>query len=97
MENYIQAGDYELWMIIENGPYIPVRITEDGKTVSNKPHEFGSNDYKKIEKTQGLRSCCTFASNQMSTLKSQSVNQQRRYGLLSKWLMREQSSQAVQD
>ena len=37
MENYIQAYDYELWMIIENGPYIPVRITEDGKTIPKKP------------------------------------------------------------
>jgi len=50
MENYIQAYDYELWMIIENGPYIPVRITEDGKTILKKPHEFDSNDYRKMEK-----------------------------------------------
>jgi len=50
MENYIQANDYELWMIIEDGPYIPVRITEDGKTIPKKPHEFGSYDYRKMEK-----------------------------------------------
>jgi len=37
-------------MIIENGPYIPVRITEDGKTVPKKPHEFDLGDYRKMEK-----------------------------------------------
>ena len=46
----VQAYDYELWMIIENDPQIPVRITEDGKTVSKKPHEFDSNDFRKMEK-----------------------------------------------
>ena len=50
MENYIQADDYELWMIIENGPYIPVRITEDGKTMPKKPHEFDADDYRKMKK-----------------------------------------------
>jgi len=50
MQNYIHANDYELWMIIENDPYIPVRITEDGKTIPKKPHEFDSDDYRKIEK-----------------------------------------------
>jgi len=37
-------------MIIENGPYIPVRMTEDGKTIPKKPYEFGSDDYRKMEK-----------------------------------------------
>ena len=50
MENYIQADDYELWMIIENGPYIQVRITKYGKTIPEKPHEFDSDDYRKMEK-----------------------------------------------
>jgi len=50
MENYIQAHDYELWMIIENGPYIPMKITEDNKTVPKKPTEFDSDDFKKLEK-----------------------------------------------
>ena len=50
MKNYIQVDDYELWIIIENDPYIPVRIIEDGKTIPKKPHEFGSDDCKKMEK-----------------------------------------------
>jgi len=50
MENYIQADDYELWMIIENGLYIPVRITEDWKTIPKKPHEFDSDDCRKMGK-----------------------------------------------
>jgi len=33
MKNYIHADDYELWMIIENGPLIPKKATEDGKIV----------------------------------------------------------------
>jgi len=37
-------------MIIEIGPYIPVRITEDGKTIPKKPHEFDSDDYREMEK-----------------------------------------------
>jgi len=50
MENYIQPNDCELWMIVENGRLIPMRITEDGKTILKKPHEFDSDDYRKMEK-----------------------------------------------
>jgi len=50
MENYIQAEDYELWMLIKNGPLIPVKIKEDGNTVRKKPEEFDSNDFKMMEK-----------------------------------------------
>ena len=49
-ENYIQADDYELWMIIENGPHISVRITDDGKIVPKKPHEFDSDDFRRMKK-----------------------------------------------
>ena len=37
MENYIQAEDYELWMIIVNDPYIPIKVKTDGKTVPKEP------------------------------------------------------------
>ena len=50
MENYIQAEDYELWMLIKNGPLVPYKILEDGKKVSKEPSEFDSEDYKKMEK-----------------------------------------------
>jgi len=50
MENYIKAEDYELWMLIKNGPLIPVKIKEDGTTVKKKPEEFDSNDFEMIEK-----------------------------------------------
>ena len=50
MENYIQADDYELWMITENGPYIPMKTTKDGKTVPKKSNKFDSDDFKKMEK-----------------------------------------------
>jgi len=50
MENYIQAEDYESWMLIKNGPLIPKRIKEYGTTVIKKPEEFDSNDFKMLEK-----------------------------------------------
>jgi len=50
MENYIQAEDYELWMLIKNGPLIPKRIKEDGTTMVNKSEEFYSEDFKIMEK-----------------------------------------------
>ena len=50
MENYIQADDYELWMIIENVPLIPNKATEDGKIVPKKPQEFNADDFKMMEK-----------------------------------------------
>ena len=50
MENYIQAEDYELWMLIKNGPLVPTKVLEDGKTVSKEPKEFDAEDYKKMEK-----------------------------------------------
>ena len=33
MENYIKADDYELWMLIKNGPLIPKKATENGDLV----------------------------------------------------------------
>jgi len=50
MENYIQAKDYELWMLIKNGPLIPMMTKEDGTTIIKKPEEFNSEDYKMMEK-----------------------------------------------
>ena len=44
MENYIQAEDYELWILIKNEPLIPKRIKEDGADVVKKPEEFDSED-----------------------------------------------------
>jgi len=37
-------------MIIENGPLIPMKATEDRKTVPKKPQEFNLNDFKMMEK-----------------------------------------------
>jgi len=48
MEDYIQAEDYELWMLIKNGPLILTMTMEDGTTVIKKPEEFNSEDYKMI-------------------------------------------------
>ena len=50
MENYIQAEDYELWMLIKDGPLIPKKTTEDGKSIPKEPKEFNAEDYKMMEK-----------------------------------------------
>ena len=50
MENYIQAEDYELWMLIKNGSLIPMKVKEDGTNVKKALEEFDSNDFKMIEK-----------------------------------------------
>ena len=50
MENYIQAEDYELWMLIKNGPLVPKKTKEDGTTVVKKPEEFDGEGYKMMEK-----------------------------------------------
>ena len=50
MENYIQAEDYELWMLIKNGPLIPKKIKEDDTSIIKKPEEFDGEDCKMMEK-----------------------------------------------
>ena len=50
MENYIQANDYELWMIVESGPLIPKKVIGDGSIVPKKPHEINADDFKMMEK-----------------------------------------------
>jgi len=50
MENYIQADNYELWMIIQNGPLISKEEIENGSVVPKKPEEFNTDDFKMMEK-----------------------------------------------
>jgi len=50
MESYIQAEDYELWMLIKNGPLIPKKITADGNSIPKELKEFNAEDYKMMEK-----------------------------------------------
>jgi len=50
LENYIQAEDYELWMLIKNGPLISMKVKEDGTKVKKVPKEFDSYDFKMMEK-----------------------------------------------
>jgi len=50
IENYIQAEDYELWMLIKNGPLITIKVTENETEVRKEPNEFDADDFKKMEK-----------------------------------------------
>jgi len=74
-EHCIQADDYELWIIIEKGPYIPIRITENGKTIPKKPHEFDSDDYRNMEKNARAKKLLYFGlGTDEYTLESQRVS-----------------------
>jgi len=60
MENYIQAKDYELWMLIKNGPLIPVKVNENSTTTKKKPKEFDINDFKMMEKNAKAKKLLDF-------------------------------------
>jgi len=60
MKNYIQGDDYELWMIIKNGPLIPKKATEDGKIIPKKSQEFNSYDFKMMEKNANAKKLLYF-------------------------------------
>ena len=50
MENYLQADDYKLWMIIQNGPLIPKKTLKNGSSVPKKYEEFNAEDFRMMEK-----------------------------------------------
>jgi len=50
MEIYIQAEDYELWMLTKTGQLIPTKVNKDGAKIHKKPEEFNGKDYKTMEK-----------------------------------------------
>jgi len=50
MENYIQAKDYELSVLIKNEPLIPTKVIEDGIEVYKQPDEFNADDFQMMEK-----------------------------------------------
>lgn len=51
MENYVQANEFELWLIIENGPLVLTKTNSGG--ISNpkvSSDEFDYNDMNKMKK-----------------------------------------------
>jgi len=50
MENYIQAEDYQLWVIIEKGPLVPMETTTSGSKVPKKVESYESEDFRMMEK-----------------------------------------------
>ena len=55
MENYIQADDYELWMLIKYDPLIPKKAKEDEKIIPKKPKEFNAEDFRMMEKSAKVK------------------------------------------
>ena len=84
MENYIQAEDYELWMLIKNGPLIPTVTKEDGKVIIKKPEEFDGDDYKMMEKNAKAKKLLYFGLGLENTRGFLNVRQPRRSGMLCK-------------
>jgi len=60
MKNYIQAEDYELWMLIKNGPLIRTKVNKDGTKIYKKPEEFNGEDYKMMEKNAKAKKTLVF-------------------------------------
>jgi len=48
-------------MIIENGPYIPMKTIEDVKAAPKKPNEFDSDDFNKMEKNARVKKMSYFS------------------------------------
>jgi len=75
MENYIQAEDYELWMLIKNGP-LPNKGQRRWHHNSQKPEKFTAEDYKMMEKNaKAKKNSCILTLVQMSILASLSASQ----------------------
>ena len=62
MENYFQAEDFELWLIIENGPFVAnktIAQVTGTQTVPKERSELDS-DYKKMEKNDKAKKLLYF-------------------------------------
>jgi len=81
MENYIQVEDYELWMLIKNGPLIPTKRIEDGTEVYKQPDEFDPEDFKKMEKNAKAKKLLYFGLGPDQLLAFLSANQPKTYGM----------------
>ena len=80
MENYIQAEEYELWMLIKSGPLIRTKVIEDGSKIHKKPKEFNADDFKMMEKNAKAKKSFILVLVRMSTHVSLSASQPRTYG-----------------
>ena len=81
MENYIQAEDYKLWMLIKNGPLIPIKVIKDGSKVQEKPEEFNADDFKMMEKNAKAKNSYILVLDWMSTLAFLRMSQPKTYGM----------------
>ena len=81
MENYIQAEDYELWMLIKSGPLILKKTVEDGKTIPKEPQEFNADDFKMMEKNAKSKNSCILVLVLMSILAFSNASQPKKSGM----------------
>ena len=90
MENYIKAKDYELWMLIKNGPLIPTKVIEDGTEVYKQPNEFNADDFKKMEKNAKAKKLLYFGLGLDAYTRISESSQPKTYGMRFKQLMKAQ-------
>jgi len=81
MKNYIQAEDYELWILIKNGPLIPTKVVEDGTKVHKQPDEFDAETTRRRGKTLWQKNYYILALVQMRILAFLSASQPKTYGM----------------
>jgi len=84
MENCIQAEDYELWMLIKNGPLIPTKVIENGTAVRKEPNEFHAEDFKKMEKNAKAKKLLYFGLGRDDYTRISEASQPKTYGMLFK-------------
>ena len=50
MEDFIQAEDYELWVIITNWPLTPTTTNSEGNKVPKPTEKYGETEYEMLGK-----------------------------------------------
>ncbi|GAV70598.1 UBN2 domain-containing protein, partial [Cephalotus follicularis] len=75
MTIFIQSLDYQLWIIITNGPEIPTKIV-DGQRVLKIKSEYNDHDYKPLQLNAKAKHVifCALSSSEFNRVKDTKIN-----------------------
>lgn len=73
MGNYVQADNYELWLIFQNGPLDPIKVNAYVIYTTKVLSEFDSSDLERWKRTSMSKTCFILVLVQKNTLGSLSV------------------------